>query len=350
MKLLIITQRVDKDDEVLGFFHGWLNEFSKYGDTVTVICLEKHTFDLGENIKVLSLGKESRQSRIKYILNFYQYIWQERNNYDTVFVHMNEEYVLLGWFVWKILGKKVSLWRNHLQGSIRTRLAVAFSDRVFCTSPQSFTALFAKTKIMPVGIHTDLYVKNLHERNEKTILFFGRISRVKNVHIFIEALHILSRKKYPFRADIIGSPVNPEDFEYEQYLHELAKPLVASGAVHFSSGRPFSETGSMYSNYSLYVNLTPSGSLDKVILEAMASATPVLVRNSAFKGILDSFAELGTLNPDEISEHIEMCLNVPNEEKIRTGNRLSEFVREKHSLAKLVVLLREEFVMLSRQV
>jgi len=29
MKLLILTQKVDIDDDVLGFFHGWLEEFAK---------------------------------------------------------------------------------------------------------------------------------------------------------------------------------------------------------------------------------------------------------------------------------------------------------------------------------
>src|ERR1700733_6884068 len=118
MKLLILTQKIDKDDGVLGFFHGWVKEFSSHFDQVTVICLGKGEYSLPPNVQVFSLGKEKESggSKLFYIFNFYKYIWQERNNYDAVFVHMNQEYVLLGGLFWKLLGKKVFLWRNHPKG------------------------------------------------------------------------------------------------------------------------------------------------------------------------------------------------------------------------------------------
>src|SRR3989338_3997811 len=97
MKLLIITQKVDKNDPILGFFHRWLEEFAKNVEKLTVICLGKGEYDLPENVRVLSLGKESGHSKIKYLRRFYKYIWMERKNYDAVFVHMNPEYVILGW-------------------------------------------------------------------------------------------------------------------------------------------------------------------------------------------------------------------------------------------------------------
>ena len=89
MKLLIITQKVDINDDVLGFFHRWLEEFAKHCEKITVICLEMGEYKLPENVKVLSLGKEDRVSKLKYIWRFYKYIWQEQKNYDKVFVHMN---------------------------------------------------------------------------------------------------------------------------------------------------------------------------------------------------------------------------------------------------------------------
>lgn len=57
--LLIITQKVDIDDDLLGFMHGWILEFSKHCDKLTVICLQKGEYHLPENVKVLSLGKEN---------------------------------------------------------------------------------------------------------------------------------------------------------------------------------------------------------------------------------------------------------------------------------------------------
>ena len=63
MKLLICTQAVDREDSVLGFFHSWIREFAKHYESVTVICLYKGEYDLPENVKILSLGKEDNIAR-----------------------------------------------------------------------------------------------------------------------------------------------------------------------------------------------------------------------------------------------------------------------------------------------
>ena len=138
--ILILTQKMDIDDDVLGFFHNWIVELAKHYEKVTVICLEKGRHELPRDIKVLSLGKDEflRYPRhfwflrkIVALLRFYRYIFEERSNYDKVFVHMNQEYVLLGGFFWKMWGKKIFLWRNHPKGSFLTNIAIFLSDKVF---------------------------------------------------------------------------------------------------------------------------------------------------------------------------------------------------------------------------
>ena len=157
LKLLIVTQKVDRNDSVLGFFHRWIEEFAKYCSQLTLICLQRGEYNLPANVKVLSLGKETGRSRVKYLWRFYKYIWQERKNYDVVFVHMNQEYILLAGWLWKILGKKVFMWRNHYSGSLFTDIAASFCRKVFCTSKYSYTAKYKKTVLMPVGIDTNLF-------------------------------------------------------------------------------------------------------------------------------------------------------------------------------------------------
>ena len=127
-KLLIITQKVDKNDSVLGFFHGWILEFAKNYEELIVICLEKGEYDLPDNVKVLSLGKEDNVSKFVYLIRFYKYILQNRKNYDNVFVHMNVEYVILGGLVWKILRKKIGLWYMHKSVTLKLRLAEKLVD------------------------------------------------------------------------------------------------------------------------------------------------------------------------------------------------------------------------------
>ena len=220
--ILIITQKVDINDPVLGFFHQWIVEFSKRVNNVYVICLEKGQYDLPKNVKVFSLGKEEGISKIKYTLNFYKYIWNLRKKYDSVFVHMNQEYVLLGGIFWRIFGKKVLMWRNHPQGSFLTKISVFLSSRVFCTSKDSFTNRFKKTKIMPVGIQIAGHPSDIL-RKENTILSLGRISPVKNIETIIYAFSKMLKTKKDLKLSVVGSPTKRDiDEDYYKVLKTIS--------------------------------------------------------------------------------------------------------------------------------
>ena len=115
MKLLILTQKVDRTDSVLGFFHTWLVEFSKRAELVTVIALEVGEYQLPQNVTVTSLGKELGVSKVVYLWRLFSTVIGQQKKYDAVFVHMNPIYVVLcGWF-WKLTGKKIALWYTHRQ-------------------------------------------------------------------------------------------------------------------------------------------------------------------------------------------------------------------------------------------
>lgn len=339
MKILILTQKVNKNDPILGFFHWWLEEFSKRFEKITVICLEKGEYSLPENVKVFSLGKESGKSKIKYVFNFYKYIWQERKNYDAVFVHMNQEYVILGCKLWKLWGKKIYFWRNHPRGNFFTRIAVWISNKVFYTSPQSFVARFKKSVQMPVGINTELFKP--HDSKfmiHNSILSLGRISPIKNIDKLIEAVILLDKEGVDFKLDIVGDPVNKEDKGYQEKLFEMAKPLVDKGKIKFIPAVSQDEAVKMYQTHQIFVNLTPSGSFDKTILEAVACDCVPIVRNSYFKGVF----ERGIIKNEiveEIAGVIKNCLLNPRNQE---ANSLRNYVEENHNLNILLFSLVKE--------
>lgn len=300
MRLLIITQKIDRDDPILGFFHRWLEEFAKHCEQVTVIALGTWEYDLPKNVRVFSLGKELRErsdlknsgprsvleeqlQKVRYVLNFYRLIWCERKNYDIVFVHMNQEYVLLGGLFWKLLGKKIMMWRNHAKGGLATRAAVFLSDVVFCTSTQSFTARFKKTKIMPVGIDTDMFKRDeTISRTPNSILFLGRISPVKNVDIFIDALNLLDERGIDFIAGVYGDSLE-KDREYYVNIRKQSARLEQRGKITFHNGIPNTQAPMIYNQYEVFVNATGAGSFDKTILEAAACECLVVVSNQSLK-------------------------------------------------------------------
>ena len=275
MQLLIITQTVDKNDPILGFFHRWIGEFAKNFEKVTVICLEMGEHHLPKNVKVLSLGKEAGRSKFQYLFKFYKYILQERKNHDAVFVHMNQEYVLLGWKFWKLWDKKIFLWRNHAKGNLFTRLAVLLSDKVFYTSPQSFTARFKKAIRMPVGIDTEFFKPDPSvPKKPNSILFLGRIAPVKKVFEFVEWFNKLDGK---FTATVAGSALSC-DKDYERLVQSRA-----SDRIKFVGAVTQEQALKLYQSHETYVNMTPAGSYDKAIFEAAACGAKLIVHNPNLK-------------------------------------------------------------------
>lgn len=343
MKLLVLTQKVDSDDDVLGFFHDWLIKLSDRFESIVVICLNKGKYSLPANVKVFSLGKENGQSKIKYILNFYKYIFGERNNYDKVFVHMNQEYVLLGGIFWKLFKKKVFFWRNHPNGGIFTRLAIMISDKVFCTSKFSYTAKFSKTIVMPVGIDTDKFTpsQNIDIYDERKILYLGRISPIKRLEVLINASNKFDEGT---EVHIYGNPSSGSRKYYES-LKELSKKNKAK--CIFFDGIKNGEVIDVYRLYPYSVNMTVDGSLDKTIFEHMACGGVVLCSNESVASMLDDgdreLLIFRSGSVDDLSLKLDKVFDLNKDIKIELGLRLRRLVVERHSLERLISSLYESF-------
>jgi len=343
MKLLVVTQAMDADNPVLGFFVRWVEELAKQFDRVEVICLTEGAHVLPAQVRVYSLGKPFSANatkgmgvRLKYTLRFFRLVWKLRHNYDAVFVHMNQEYILLaGWF-WKIRDVRVYFWRNHALGDVGTRLAVFFSHKVFYTSSRSFTARFKKALKMPVGIDTDFFKPSPHIlRKPNTILFLGRIAPVKRVTEFVEALSELRRCGVAFSATIAG-PTASRDAAYGALVHTA---LVASGlsdCVRCLGPVTPEQARMLYREHALYVNLTPPGSMDKTILEAMACGATPLVYTSDLESVVGPNGILTELTASEIARKIQYLFSHKGESSFR------DFVNEHHSIQKLGALLAHE--------
>lgn len=319
MRLLLITQVVDSTDTSLGFFHSWIEKLSKYFETIEVICLYEGVHSLPSNVQVYSLGKEKGStSRLEYSLRFLKLVWQLRKTYDRVFVHMNQEYVLLGGIVWKLLGKKIYMWRNHYAGSVLTRIAGNLCERVFCTSAHSFTAQFKNAQLMPVGVETDLFEPKDYVRNPNSILFLGRMTPSKKPDVLIEALMILNTQGVTFTATFCG-PVRQEDNVYVNRLKEKARTL--RNSVIFLEGVPHNQTNEIYGEHEIYVNLGASGMFDKTLFEAAASGCLVVALSEDFNRLLE--VEVPSSNsPEVLSKRIKDMLLLTSEEKSQMRNDL----------------------------
>jgi len=294
MKLLLFTQKVDSRDTVLGFFHTWIVEFARRYEYVTVICLEEGEHSLPDNVRVLSLGKEkiseenrnSFSSKFSYVTKLYEYLRTIDGTYQSVFVHMNQEYVALAGLYWRMKGIPVYLWRNHPYGNMVTRFAVLISNKVFCTSNASFTARYAKTVIMPVGIDTSMYAPVSGKMRKKySVCVVGRIAPVKHIERALEAVTQIVHSGGQVSLSIIGSPL-PKDIEYYEALKKYSTDNNLGSYVNFIDAVTPDKLPEIYSGHEVCLNLTDEGSFDKTIVEATACGAIPVVTNKSFAQML----------------------------------------------------------------
>jgi len=344
MKLLIFTQKVDREDDVLGFFHGWIEKIAAKVDYLNVVCLYEGQHKLPSNVKVWSLGKESSRSKIRQLFRFYKYIWKLRKECDVVFVHMNPIYIFLGGIFWKIYRKRIYLWHNHQQGSFITKTAINLSNTAFHTSPFAFTGKFKNSKMMPAGIDTDVFYND--ERIEKipnSILFIGRFSPIKNIEILIEAAKLIHQDGVDFTLNIVGEVERGGGEKYFEHIKNLSKELEEMGKIRFLGKISNYKTPEIYNQNEVLVNLSPAGAFDKTILEAMACGSLVLVSSPAFKDILLENMVFQEKNAKDLKNKIIDLFDLKNEDRISIGESLREIAIKKHSLDALIIKLLEEF-------
>ncbi len=302
MKLLITTQIIDQDDPVLGFFVRWVEEFAKHAEHVEVICLREGKYNLPENVHVHSLGKENKSNntprfarRITYAFRFISLIWRLRHNYDTVFVHMNPEYVILGGKLWRLLGKRTALWYTHKNVDWKLRIAVLFANVVFTASRESFRLKSKKVKVVGHGIDMKQFIKkaqNMHSQDTSQtclplrVLTIGRISETKRIKEMLHAFEIFSKRGQDFIFTIAGAPATDSDIEYEKQVHHIVANSSYSNNIHFIGAVAHKDVPSLLVKNDVFLNLSETGSMDKAVLEALATGIPVVTTNIAFRDLL----------------------------------------------------------------
>ena len=342
MKLLILTQKVDINDSVLGFMHGWIAAFAKKCNQVTVVCLEKGEDSLPVNVKVLSLGKEQGGSKIKYLANFYKYLWRERRNYDRVFVHMNYEYVILGGIFWRLLGKKIGLWYAHGYAPFGLKIAGKLANIVFTSTKSGCRINSHKINIIGQGIDTDKFIISSLEfriKNRNKIISIGRISPSKDYETLIKAVEILKNNGVNLTVEIIGGPAMATDKNYFSNLKQQVADKKLTAEIKFIGPVANKEILKFLQNADLFANMGQTGSLDKAMVEAMSAELPVITCNEAMLEVLEDYKDLlmyPKKDSEKLAEKIEYIINLSREEYRRLGHDLRNIVIEKHSLDKFI--------------
>src|SRR3989344_804820 len=300
MKLLIVTQKVDENDDVLGFFIGWIREFAKRFEKVTVICLKAGQYHLPSNVKVLSLGKERGLGKISY------------------------------------------LWYAHGHVTPMLRIVDRLADIAFASTKEGYRLNSAKLKIVGQGIDTELFkprMSNKGSGDELLIVSAGRITPSKDYETLIKATEVLKKDNANFQIAIAGQPATEKDFLYFEELKQMIKEKKMESTFWFIGPIANKNLPPFLQSADLFVNMSHTGSLDKAILEAMACGLPILTCNEAYEKILGEYKDqlmYAKKDSTVLAEKIKYWTYADKEEKKRISSALREIVVRDHNLEGLI--------------
>ncbi len=338
MKLLITTQAVDRDDPILGFFHGWLLEFAKHFERIDVICLREGVHTLPPHVYMHSLGKENGVNRIKYVVRFYYYFSKVFFSCrpDYVFYHMGAVYNVLGapfFLLRRLSNTKFYWWKTHGKvKALKETLALAFVDRVFTAGSKSFNRKTEKVVVVGHAIDTERFTKHesaLH--TSSSCLMVGRIVPIKKIEVALRAFTRISNKAN-LSLTLLGSP---DSVLYEETLKQYCLKHALT-MVNFLGSRKQTEMPAFYAASGILLHPAYEAGFDKAVLEAMATGVIPLTSIPSFEPILRPYG-LFVAPEDDMgyADAIMRIVRMTEDERETLRNVLRAIVVSKHSVTTI---------------
>jgi glycosyltransferase involved in cell wall biosynthesis len=342
MILLILTQKVDRDDAILGFFVEWLDRLAARVDRLQVIALESGDPGLPENVEVISLGRERGAGHFSMLFRFHRKLFRlcRKARPDVMLVHMVPRYVLYALPLASVFRIPIDLWYTHKGVDKYLRMAHPFVRHAFTASEESFRLPSRKKVVTGHGINTRTF--SPHRSGEaRGIVTVGRITPSKDQEVLVRALALLKERRGSegLETRIVGEPLLEGDRRYLERVRAQVSQNALDGLVRFDGAVPHHRMPEVYGTARVLVNASHTGSVDKVVLEAMATGTLPLTCNESFVPLLGAWADRLVFekgDPVHLAAKLEGLLDLGEEERAGLAGKLREIVIRDHDLEDLM--------------
>ncbi len=358
-RLLICTQAIDLDDPYLSFFHRWVEEFAKHYRSVEVVALRIGRHELPANVRVHPLGGAPRGApprgfrrigyRLRIVARFLSLAWRLRHCYDSVFVHMNPEFLAIAGPLWRTLGKRVGLWYVHRSTPLPLFLALVWTHRVFSSVPESFRIPTSKVRFLGHAIDVEPWLRAGAQRQPRAagsplrLVAVGRVSPIKRLELPIRALARAMSQGTRATLAIVGGATTKADAAYHQEIVALARQLGVEQCIHFGGALAYQQLPARLARADVAVNAAPSGGVDKAGIEALVAGLPLIASNTGYRSMLGDHPWLLLAEDEEsFARHIKKLASLTPEQLLRLGESAQTSTVQRVALPRLIEQLCTE--------
>ncbi len=163
------------------------------------------------------------------------------------------------------------------------------------------------------------------------IITTGRISHTKRIMEMLAALELLSKREQSFTFTLVGAPATDADIKYEKHVRDTVAKSSYANSVNFVGAVAHKDIPSLLAKNNIFLNLSTTGSMDKAVLEALATGMSVVTTNVAFRDLLSPAP--GLFITEATPENIMNALALAVTADITT---ITNQVRERYALPHLV--------------
>jgi len=344
MRVLMITQKVDLDDGILGFTHTWVNKLAERVERLYVLALAVGRYSLRDNIELFSMGKERGNSRLERLVNFNRVVARLiiTRKVDLVFIHMCPRYAILVAPYARLMRVPMVMWYAH--GGVNRELRIAHSlvDRVITSTGGGFRLKSAKVSIVGQGIDTDRFKPpDVRKEGNTVILSVGRISPIKDYETLIGAADVLANRKgrRDLQFVVVGDVGAEAQREYLDKIKRMVRECQLERYFRFVGPVPHPEVVRYYQDCDVFVNLSHTGSLDKAVLEAMACGRVPITCNEAFEDLFDECVDIVMFektNACDLAGKVIDIIDMNVNSRLVLEGALRQIVVREHSVEGLI--------------
>lgn len=339
----MITQVLDRHDQVLGFTHDWVAALAVRVERLVVMPVRTGDYDLPGNVIVESLGKERGLGRPGRAMAFFRALERHIREVDVLFAHMSPRYVLTAAPLAALHRKPITLWYTHRELGTELRLAVPLTRHIATAHPSSFPIASPKVHALGHGINTAAFQPAPAPPDDPPLIVsLARLSPIKRHETLIRAAAIL-RDRYgdpPARFAIAGGSLPGQPTDYADFLRREVDRLRVGDRVTLWGPIPAEGVRGVFHEASLAFNGSPPGLFDKAVLEGLLCAVPTVVANPAFDDLLGEYSDQLRIpdgsDAEALAARLHTLLRLTGEERRAIGLTLSARVAAAHSLDGLM--------------
>jgi glycosyltransferase involved in cell wall biosynthesis len=268
---------------------------------------------------------------------------------DALLAHMVPKFVLYAAPIAVPRRIPVYLWYTHKGVDASLKLAMPLVRKVFTASEESFRleSAVAKRVVTGHGIDCEHFAPATGDGHGAPrpvdVLSVGRLAPSKGHHEILEAVASLKTAERRIAVEVAGDVLLQRDESYRESLRAQAEAL---GDVQLLGAVGYPDIAAVMRRARLLVNASRTGSVDKVVLEAMACATPVLTCNESFERVLGPELSARLMFPPgdvaALAGRMDELLALSDAEREVLGRRLRDIVLADHDLARLMPRLVAE--------